>query len=612
MTRTTIPENPMKTVQKLLAPMLALTATLCVLHEQVHAQSTAVSVVEYYAKTLDAYFITGRAAEQAVLDSVGAFERTGMTFSAVAASAATSNQTRVCRFYVSQASPYVSSHFYGSQTSQSQTGDCEWLRANAPTTFTFEGYDFATEPSGAGNACASGTNPVFRGFRALATPADGKTSNHRYTTSMLRYDQAASKGYVGEGGQLCATATTDVPGAVIVSTPPIATSSLTFLSLADTAPNGTARDWFYQAILATAAENVPDVNGRVQFRSVRREKVGTASHEWVINSNYDRRDDTYWNGTKWTGCVFGDPGTASVRNTEGVNNAINCNNTGASESRRIDVDISGNLVKDVVATIRAFPGDATYAGWGPDPRTLSATATFPTGSRLAYQTSTDTVNQIGYDVRTSNQASVYAAAFAAGGNGSDASVPCAAPGITASVATGFADFTNTYKGTPCTYTSAFTTAANSAGVTFSSGLPNEWWTQSTLSIGTIGTAPSSVAAASATAYYTTNQLIRFAFDGTASGVNYFNCKQRQSDGSVRNCVKIGSGTYKISTLGDARIMELTSEPELGLTYNRIMIERGGKVYFGFRSKLAVTQQARLNLPAANAMFSLIGIPAITP
>ena len=601
----------MKTVQKLMVPMLALTATLCALQSQAQAQSSAVTVVEYYAKTLDAYFITGRAAEQAVLDASNAFERTGMTFSAVAASSATTNQTRVCRFYVSQASPYVSSHFYGGQTSQSQTGDCEWLRANAPKTFTFEGYDFATEVTGANNACASGASPVYRGFRALATPADGKTSNHRYTTSLLRYDQAATQGYIGEGPQLCATATIDVPGAYIVSNPPIAEATLTMLSLADTAPNGSAREWYYQAILATAAENVPDANSRRQYRSVRREKVGTATHEWVISSNYDRRDDTYWNGTKWTGCVFGDQGTSTVRTTEGLSDTINCNNTGTSGSRRIDVDISGNLIKDVVATIRAFPGDTAYATWGPDPKSLSATVTFPSGSRLAYQTSTDTLNQIGYDSRASNQFAAFAPLVAAGGNGSDPSVACSAAGLTSTAATGFAEAINSYKGTPCTYTTAFT-QTNGAGLVVSSGLPNEWWSPSTLSIGTIGTAASNVGTANVTAYYTTNQLIRFAFDGTANGVNYFSCKQRQSDGSVRNCVKIGSGTYKISTLGDARIMELTGEPDLGLTYNRVMIERGGKVYFGFRSKLAVSQSARLNLPAANAVLSLIGIPAITP
>ena len=611
MALTTIPENPMKTVQKLMVPMLALSATLCALQSQAQAQSSAVTVVEYYAKTLDAYFITGRAAEQAVLDSVGAFERTGMTFSAVAASSATTNQTRVCRFYVSQASPYVSSHFYGGQTSQSQTGDCEWLRANAPKTFTFEGYDFATEVTAAANSCASGTSPVYRGFRALATPADGKTSNHRYTTSTLRYDQAASKGYVGEGPQLCATAATDVPGAVIVSNPPIATATLNFLSLGGFAPNGTARDWYYLATLSSAAENVPDAIGATKYRSVRREKAGATTREWVFSSNYDRRDDTYWNGSVWTTCVFGALGSSSARDSDGIGTYTNCNQTGSGTSKRISVDISGSAIKDVVTTIRALPGDTSFADWGPDPKTLSAIAAFPAGSRLFYQTNTDTLNQIGYDSRVSNQFAAFAPLVAAGGNGSDPTVPCSAAGLTSTAATGFAEAINSYKGTPCTYTTAFT-QTNGAGLVVSSGLPNEWWSPSTLSIGTIGTAASNVGTANVTAYYTTNQLIRFAFDGTTNGVNYFNCKQRQSDGSIRNCVKIGSGTYKISTLGDARIMELTSEPDLGLTYNRIMIERGGKVYFGFRSKLAVSQSARLNLPAANAVLSLIGIPAITP
>ena len=76
----------MKTIQKLMVPMLALTAALCALQSQAQAQSSTVTVVEFYAKTLDAYFITGRANEQAALDASNAFERTGMTFNAVAAS----------------------------------------------------------------------------------------------------------------------------------------------------------------------------------------------------------------------------------------------------------------------------------------------------------------------------------------------------------------------------------------------------------------------------------------------------------------------------------------------------------------------------------------------
>ena len=87
---------------------LAFTAASSTLNS-VWAQS--VTVTEYYNKPLDAYFITGRANEQQTLDATTDFQRTGMTFQAVAASAATSATTRICRFYISIASPFTSSHF---------------------------------------------------------------------------------------------------------------------------------------------------------------------------------------------------------------------------------------------------------------------------------------------------------------------------------------------------------------------------------------------------------------------------------------------------------------------------------------------------------------------
>ena len=45
---------------------------------------TSVTVVEYYNKTVAAYFLTGRAAEQTAIDAVADFERTGMSFVAPA------------------------------------------------------------------------------------------------------------------------------------------------------------------------------------------------------------------------------------------------------------------------------------------------------------------------------------------------------------------------------------------------------------------------------------------------------------------------------------------------------------------------------------------------
>ena len=163
------------------------------------ASAQTVTAVEYYNKTVDAYFLTARAGEQAALDGVADFQRTGMTFQAVAAASATSAQTKICRFYISVATPFTSSHFYGRQGT-----DCELLLAQKLTGFTFEDYDFATQQP-VGGVCAAGTVGIYRGFRA---GANGKTSNHRYSASLASYNTAVAAGYVGEDLALCVTAAT--------------------------------------------------------------------------------------------------------------------------------------------------------------------------------------------------------------------------------------------------------------------------------------------------------------------------------------------------------------------------------------------------------------------
>ena len=157
-----------------LATVVAATAVW--LQGQVQAQT--ITVVEYRNRTLDAYFITGRANEQALLDTVADFSRTGMTFQATAAASAPATLTRICRFYVSLANPFVNSHFYGLQGV-----DCESILAANPAGFTYEGYDFAL-PAPTSGTCSGGTFAVSRSFRALS---GGKTSNHRYTVSAATY-----------------------------------------------------------------------------------------------------------------------------------------------------------------------------------------------------------------------------------------------------------------------------------------------------------------------------------------------------------------------------------------------------------------------------------------
>lgn len=182
---------------------LAFTAASSTLNS-VWAQS--VTVTEYYNKPLDAYFITGRANEQQTLDATTDFQRTGMTFQAVAASAATSATTRICRFYISIASPFTSSHFYGREGV-----DCENIRSQNLAGFSYEDYDFALAQPTSG-VCPTNTKTIYRSFRA---GVNGKTSNHRYTASAATYAAAAGAGYVGEQAAFCATAATDITPVVL-------------------------------------------------------------------------------------------------------------------------------------------------------------------------------------------------------------------------------------------------------------------------------------------------------------------------------------------------------------------------------------------------------------
>jgi hypothetical protein len=190
----------------------AALATILVAFNSVTASAQTVTAVEYYNKAVDAYFLTARANEQATLDTVADFQRTGMTFQAVAAASASAAQTKICRFYISLPSPFTSSHFYGRQGT-----DCELLLAQNLAGFTYEDYDFATQQP-TGGICPAGTLGIYRGFRAAA---NGKTSNHRYSASLASYNTAVTAGYVGENIVFCAASAT---AANAVVTPPVAGS----------------------------------------------------------------------------------------------------------------------------------------------------------------------------------------------------------------------------------------------------------------------------------------------------------------------------------------------------------------------------------------------------
>ena len=153
-------------------------------------------VVEYYNRDLDAYFITGRANEQSAVDGVASFQRTGGTFAATSAATETAGLTPICRYYINIASPYTSSHFYGPRDT-----DCAVIAAAKPAGFSYDGLDFAVTLPVSGACPATAPFVIYRSFRA---GANGKTSNHRFSTSLARYNEMTAKGWSPEGIVFCA------------------------------------------------------------------------------------------------------------------------------------------------------------------------------------------------------------------------------------------------------------------------------------------------------------------------------------------------------------------------------------------------------------------------
>ena len=174
------------------------------------AVAHAVTVIEYFNAALDAYFITGRANEQTLLDAAAGFRRTGVSFQAADTSTGSAALSRICRFYVATTNPFTSSHFYGKEGP-----DCEGLRAQNVPGFSWEGYDFSTVKPDTSNVCPVGNVPLYRGFRA---GVNGKTSNHRYYPSAALCEAGAAAGYVCEGQTFC--------GGSGVSQPPVSGSTV--------------------------------------------------------------------------------------------------------------------------------------------------------------------------------------------------------------------------------------------------------------------------------------------------------------------------------------------------------------------------------------------------
>ncbi len=389
---------------------------------------------------------------------------------------------------------------------------------------------------------------------------------------------------------------------------PTAGASLRALSFTD------ADNWYYRALEATAADNTADANGLVHYYDVHSANTAGTVATWGFHTQQSRQNDTHWNGSAWVTCPYGFRNAQSPRDEQGRSAYNYCDNREIGTSVRSSVNISGQTLASVIADkIRTFPGrdsGVSYASWGPADMGLLGSAVFPSGSMLQYQSTLPLQTALTYDSQSSAVVQAYTAAVAVGGDARTGTPACGA--VTSANASSYRVQPATLEelvalspGTPCIYNS--TTLNGGASLT-----PNEWWSNSTASLGSVtGALTQPVGTGS---YYTTDALLRVAF-GANDAASYYACYERASDGSTRNCTLIGTGSYAIQTLGDARVMTFTGLPELSrrMGWSRVFVERGGKIYFGYQNNAgALVQTLRLNLPAANAVFAQLGMPSIVP
>lgn len=402
------------------------------------------------------------------------------------------------------------------------------------------------------------------------------------------------------------------------TTPPPARVASAGYSL-DTLSFTDAANHSFRTLGSSLAQDTPDAANLVRYVERRSRTVAGNVARWGSGGDPWRAADLNWNGTAWVSCPLNYENTSGLRDAQGVSTYSYCDKRETGKSQRTNIDVADKTLLEVYNQIVA--GGFTNLSIA-NPAAALGSAVFPAGALVQYQTNTPLTTAVSYyaagansPAGTSNVVLQYSPAVSAGGTASAQPAGTACNSTEANTGRGSNSSTleamvASMTGTPCVFASG---SFVYGGATYTSDTPNEWWGQSTVDIGTIGNARLNTGPAPG--YYSGNTRLRLAFKGTgANAVTYYGCKQRFTDGSPRNCTPIGTGTYAVSTLGDARILTLTNPPPAAapLTYSRVFVERGGLVYLGYQVKPQVTSRARLNAVAATALLSQLGMPPTDP
>ena len=152
--------------------------------------AVVVDTIEYYAPSINNYFITAFPDEAAAFDAgvVPGWTRTGYAFHSWRTGTGPGNEA--CRFY---GTPGIgsNSHFY-----TINVAECDLVKSNPA--WTFEGFGFrAVEP------LATGCAPEYQTVTRLYNNGMGGQVNHRYLTDPAEINATIARGWILEGPVFC-------------------------------------------------------------------------------------------------------------------------------------------------------------------------------------------------------------------------------------------------------------------------------------------------------------------------------------------------------------------------------------------------------------------------
>ena len=390
------------------------------------------------------------------------------------------------------------------------------------------------------------------------------------------------------------------------SNTPIGYMNLRWLQYTDT------NNYQFRVSTATASQNtLTDGYYRYLFRKYVVVKGTVAA--WNVGDEPRRQADLHWNGSKWVACTLNYQNLQAAQDAKGRTDWNYCDQQANGISLGgVWTDIAD---KSMVETLDGFT-KAGYTNLGAPSAALKValgSSRFPAGSKAYMGNSSQTASAISYYPGSYNE--VWP----------ETSTPCTwvtGGKFTSAAAKTLEDLISKFSGkNPCVIAEG--KATGKGGTALSSGLPNTNWNDTTMDMGTVGNAPT-VAASSATSFFTSNTRLRVAFgekSGTSGVATYYACKQT-FDGYTRNCSEIGKGNYQIAVLGDGRGLTFTGLPGIAsaIPWTRVFVERGGKVYWGYQDRTSVYKTNSLNTKATLALLAQLKVnemlakqtPAIVP